>query len=61
MTVYLGNTKILNEPKPKRSDDIIERVRRSIEENPTSSRRRSVQLNIAQTTFRRIIHDDLIM
>ena len=38
LTGYLGNNK-----KPKRSDDNIERERRSIEENPTTSpRRRSV-------------------
>ena len=59
-TGYLGNSKKPNKPKPKRSHENIERVRRSIEENPTtSSRRRSAQLNIAHTTLRRIIRNDL--
>ena len=59
-TTYLGNSKKPNKPKPKRSDDNIKRVRRSIEENPTTlSRHRSANLNIAHTTLRRIIHYDL--
>jgi len=59
-TAYLGNKKRPEKPRPKRSDENIDRVRRSIEENKqTSSRRRASQLNIATTTLRRIIRQDL--
>ena len=60
-TAYLGNSKKRNKPKPKRSDDNIECVSRSIEENPITSRHRSAQLNIVYTTFCRIVHDVLSM
>ena len=64
-TAYLGNSqkpKKPNKPKPKRSDANIERVRRLIEETPTtSSKRRSAQLNISHITLRPINYDDLRM
>ena len=57
--MYLGNSKKPCKPKPKCYDDNIERVKRSIEENPTTPpRRRSAQLNMAHTTLLRLIHDD---
>lgn len=52
----LGNKKHFQRIKPKRSDEIIERVRESIRENPSASiRARSSELNITKSTLRRII------
>lgn len=52
----LENKKPFERTKPKRSDEIIERVRKSLRDNPsTSITVRSNELNITKSTLRRII------
>ena len=61
-TAYLRNSKKPNKSEPKCSNENIERVKRSTEENPkTSFRCGAAQLNITHTTLCCIIDDDLGM
>lgn len=58
----VANRQHTNRPRPRRSNENIEAVQRSVAENANVSyRRRSQQLNISGTTLRRILKDDLHM
>lgn len=56
----LGNVPRPSKQRTQQTNRNIQRVRQSVERNPrTSAVRRSLQLNMARTSSRRIIHDDL--
>lgn len=59
-TAYLGNKKRPTQSRPRRSDENIDRVRKSMEREPkTSLRRRAQQMNIKRSTLQTIIRKDL--